>query len=218
MAGTGVANLDGVGHADAVVIREPVFAGDLAGGETENFVEGTGWVGKDALAGEDLYAVGGNYFQRAALGAHPARGNAPAGQDGEGAVGRFDAANQNIDNRGLGGAGVANQHPHAHGVGVDVLDVAVVVSREPVIGGELAGGYAHDFVVALARGGALAGEDRLAVSGADIHRPGDNVGDAFGGKGVRGNIQGALVDTADGDISARGAIVVGFAAGKAAVA
>ena len=46
----------------------------------------------------------------------------------------------------------------------------VVVGGEPVVGGELIGGIAHDRVEAAAENGALAGEDGQAVGTEHMHR------------------------------------------------
>ena len=133
-------------HADAVVIREPVFAGHLVERESHHLVEDIIGIGKYALAGEDRHAVGGDHSHRPIRHAHPARGHTSASRDAEGAVRGLDPGDVNIDSGGLGGARVADQHPHAHQISVDILDEGVIICRVPVFSGELVVGIAHDFI------------------------------------------------------------------------
>ena len=146
-------------HAGIVVGGEPVIGGELVARVTHDFIETLSKLG--ALAGEDVDAIGADDV-------HGSGVDAVAGEDalsGSDHIGRgvaLDASDVDIHFGGEARMRIADDEIGDH--------AEVIVGSEPVVGGELIGGIAHDGIEAAPEDGALAGKDRQVVRAGHLHR------------------------------------------------
>ena len=136
-------------HAEVIVGGEPVVGGQLVAGIAHDFVEAIPEFG--AFAGEDVHPIGADDMHGSGIDA-VAGEDALSRRDGIGSSVPLDSTDVHIHLGRESGMRIADHEVGDH--------AQVIVGSEPVVGGQLIGGIAHDRVETAPEDSTLASEDR----------------------------------------------------------